>query len=310
MKHIIWLTIFAFFGFIKVSDAQELNRANTFEKPFPFNTDSLIFQLKTLSSDAFQGRRTGTAGAEKAKNHIIKKFKNLKVLPFTRDYQQSFSFISRGKSYSGVNILGYVKGSKHPEDYIVVSGHYDHEGIKNNQIYNGADDNASGVAALFAFAEYFETHPPEHSVILAAFDAEELGLSGSRYFVANSIVPLKHIKLNLNMDMISRNDNNQLYVVGTAFNDSLKKAISNYKNSDKLSLLMGHDGNDGLENWTMSSDQAPFHQNNIPFLYFGVEDHQDYHKPTDTFENIHPEFYKNAVKTIISIFITLDAMPF
>ncbi|RXJ52504.1 M28 family peptidase [Gelidibacter gilvus] len=310
MKHILWLTIFAFFGFTAVSNAQELKRSTTLEAPFPFNPDSLVFQIKTLSSDAFQGRRTGTAGAEKAKNHIIRKYKSLNVLPFTEDFQQSFSFVSRGKSYSGMNILGYVKGSKHPKDYIVISAHYDHEGIKNNQIYNGADDNASGVAALFAFAEYFETHPPEHSVILAAFDAEELGLSGSRYFVTNSIVPLEHIKLNMNMDMISRNDNNELYAVGTAFNSTLKNVISNYENSEKLTLLMGHDGKDGIENWTMSSDHAPFHQKNIPFLYFGVEDHKDYHKPTDRFENIHPEFYKNAVKTIISIFSTLDAMRF
>ncbi|MBO3096944.1 M28 family peptidase [Gelidibacter pelagius] len=310
MKHILWLTIFAFFGFTAVSTAQELKPANTLEAQFPFNTDSLIYQLKTLSSDAFQGRRTGTAGAEKAKKYIIKKYESLNVIPFTKDYQQSFSFVSRGKSYSGINILGYVKGSKHPEDYIVISAHYDHEGIKNNQIYNGADDNASGVAALFAFAEYFETHPPEHSVILAAFDAEELGLSGSRHFIDHSIVPLENIKLNINMDMISRNDKNELYVVGTAFNNTLKRAISNFKNPEELTLLMGHDGNDGLANWTMSSDHAPFHQKNIPFLYFGVEDHKDYHKPTDVFENVHQEFYKSAVKTIISIFSTLDTMRF
>jgi Zn-dependent M28 family amino/carboxypeptidase len=209
-----------------------------------------------------------------------------------------------------VNVLGYIKGSKHHEDYIVISAHYDHEGIKNNQIYNGADDDASGIAALFAFAEYFEKHPPEHSVILAAFDAEELGLTGSRYYVNNTIVPLEHIKLNINMDMISRNSNNELYVVGTAFNNTLRTVISNFETEKDLSLLMGHDGKDGLENWTNSSDHAPFHKVNIPFLYFGVEDHPDYHQPTDDYENIHPEFYKKAVNTIISIFSTIDVMRF
>lgn len=73
---------------------------------------------------------------------------------------------------------------------------------------------------------------------------------------------------------------------------------------------MGHDGKDGRDNWTNSSDHAPFHQVNIPFLYFGVEDHADYHEPTDDYENINPEFYITTVKTIISIFSAIDVMRF
>ncbi|MBJ7879475.1 M28 family peptidase [Gelidibacter salicanalis] len=310
MKHQLWLTLFAVLSLTIGSCAQKLDQKIAIQVPYLFNADSILVHIKTLSSDAFEGRRTGTSGAEKAKNYIIEKYTHLNVLPFVPDYQQPFSFTARGKTYNGVNVLGLIKGSQHPENYIVISAHYDHEGIKNNQIYNGADDNASGVAALFAVAEYFETHPPEHSVILAAFDAEELGLAGSHHFVANSIVPLQHIKLNINMDMIGRNDNNELYAVGTAFNDTLKTVISNFKNPKELTLLMGHDGKDGLQNWTMSSDHAPFHKKNIPFLYFGVEDHKDYHEPTDDFENMHPEFYIMAVNTIISIFATLDAMHF
>lgn len=308
MKHNLYLTIFVLLGLTAVTKAQQFEQITRAKEHYKFNPDSLLFHIKTLSSDAFEGRRTGTIGAEKAKQHIINKYKSLNVLPLAEGYQQKFSFTSGGQSYKGVNVLGYIKGTTHPEDYIVICAHYDHEGIKNTQIYNGADDNASGIAALFAFAEYLENHRPAHSVILAAFDAEELGLAGSHHFVANSIVPLKHIKLNINMDMISRNDHNELYVVGTAFNDTLKTVISNYKNPEEFTLLMGHDGNDRLQNWTMSSDHAPFHKKNISFLYFGVEDHQDYHKPTDDFENIHPEFYNKAVKTVISIFGTLDAM--
>ncbi|MCK0123331.1 M28 family peptidase [Gelidibacter sp. F2691] len=310
MKHLLWLTLFAVLGFTTGSCAQKLEQNISIQDSYLFNTDSLLVHIKTLSSDAFEGRRTGTPGAEKAKNYIIKRYSRLHVLPFAADYQQPFSFTARGKTYHGVNVLGLIKGSQHPDDYIVISAHYDHEGIKNNQIYNGADDDASGIAALFAFAEYFEKHPPKHSVILAAFDAEELGLAGSHHFVANSIVPLNHIKLNINMDMISRSDTNELYAVGTAYNDTLKEVISNYKNPQNFTLLMGHDGKDGLQNWTMSSDHAPFHKKDIPFLYFGVADHKDYHQPTDDYENIHPEFYKKAVKTVISIFSTLDAIRF
>ncbi len=275
-----------------------------------FDKDSLLHHVKILSSDSFEGRRTGTSGASKAKDYIIKKFEALNVQPLVDDYQQTFSFKARVNTYQGTNILGLVKGSKKPENYIVISAHYDHEGIKNNQIYNGADDDASGISALFAFAEYFKNHPPEHSVILAAFDAEELGLVGSSHFVDNSIIPLEQIKLNINMDMISRNDDNELYVTGTAYNDTLKSLISSYKTLKGFTLLMGHDGKDGLQNWTYSSDHGPFHKKKIPFLYFGEEDHKDYHQPTDDFENIHPDFYKNAVHTIISIFAIIDKSQF
>ena len=305
------ISILLIFHISLLCNAQQLEQTKLVQESYFFNSDSLLQHIKILSSDAFEGRRTGTLGAEKAKEHIIKKLKTFEnIQPLTEAYQQPFSFTTREKEYKGVNILGVIKGTQNPEEYIVISAHYDHEGIKNNQIYNGADDDASGVAALFAFAEYFEKHPPQHSVILAAFDGEELGLAGSRHYVENSIMPLKSIKLNINMDMISRNDNNELYAVGTAYNDALKQLITNHKPTNGIKLLMGHDGRDGLQDWTNSSDHAPFHKNNIPFLYFGVEDHKDYHQPTDTFENIHPEFYKKAVHTIISIFSTVDTMRF
>ncbi len=286
---------------------QEMKSSKTIaNEHFSFNIDSLLYHIQTLSSDAFEGRRTGTKGAEKAKEYILKRFTQFNVKPFDNTYEQPFSFKRRGKSYYGANVLGYIEGSMHPKKYIVISAHYDHEGIKNNEIYNGADDDASGTAALFAFAEYFNSHPPKHSVILVAFDAEELGLQGSKYFMENTIVPLENIKLNINMDMIGRNNKNELYATGTAYNETLKSIISNYKTNKNIKLLMGHDGKDGLQDWTFSSDHGPFHSKKIPFLYFGVEDHKDYHKPTDDFENIQPEFYKMAVVTIISIFSLAD----
>lgn len=299
--HCIPFALFFWFG-IALTNAQELKEQHK------FNTDSLLHHVEVLSSDRFQGRRTGTSGGQKAQDYIIKKLKALNIQPLVENYQQPFSFNSKVNVYNGTNVLGYLKGSTYPDEYIVISAHYDHEGIKNDQIYNGADDDASGISALFAFAEYFAEYPPKHSVILAAFDAEELGLKGSKYFVEHSVVPLQNIKLNLNMDMISRNDKNELYVTGTAFNDTLKSVISDFKNPKDFKLLMGHDGKDGLENWVYASDHGPFHIKKIPFLYFGEEDHEDYHQPTDDYENIHPKFYITAVSSIISIFETLDAM--
>jgi Zn-dependent M28 family amino/carboxypeptidase len=112
------------------------------------------------------------------------------------------------------------------------------------------------------------------------------------------------------MDMISRSDTNTLFAVGTRYNETLKNLISNFKQSEKVKLIASHDGEDKLENWTYSSDHASFHKQGIPFLYFGVDDHEDYHTPNDDFENIHPEFYKEAVKTIISTFNLIDTLTF
>lgn len=272
-----------------------------------FCKTDLLKHIKSMSSDAFEGRRTSSAGAIKTQKYIINQFHALGVLPFLKDYKQAFSFVAKRKQYNGVNILGVVEGTKYPKDYIVISAHYDHEGIKKDKIYNGADDNASGVSALFSFAEYFKKYPPKHSVILAAFDAEELGLKGSMYFVKNVMNTSKHIALNMNMDMISRSDKNELFVAGASDNETLKKVIQDHQYSNKIKLIIGHDGYDGTDNWIYSSDHANFYKQGIPFLYFGVEDHEDYHEPTDTFQNIQPEFYAEAVKTIILVFEKVDA---
>ena len=270
-----------------------------------YDDEKLLEHIKTLSSDEFEGRKTGEKGNKKGQNYIIEQFKSLNVQPFfDGNYQQSFSFERRGKIYKGANILGLVRGSEFPEKYIVVSAHHDHLGIINGNVFNGADDDASGVAALFSFAEYLKKNPPRHSVILAAFDAEELNLEGSRFFVVQ--FKNKDVVLNMNMDMISRSAKGELYMVGSRYNDKLRTIVSKFENPTTSKLLIGHDGTDKKQDWTYASDHAPFHGAKIPFLYFGNEDHEDYHSPNDDFEFITPDFYKNSVTMILSIFKLID----
>ncbi len=272
-----------------------------------FCGETLLRHLRCLSSDGFEGRKTGTRGALKTKKYIINQFYSLNVKPLLRrSYEQRFLFIKKRREYKATNVLGLIKGTKNPHKYIVISAHYDHEGIKNGVIYNGADDNASGISALFSIGEYLKKNPPKYSVILAAFDGEELGLQGSKYFVENPVVSLKNIKMNINLDMISRSEENELYAVGVEHNKQLKHIVNHYKYSKKIKLIAGHDGYDDLENWTYSSDHANFYKKGIPFLYFGVDEHDDYHEPTDDYENIHPSFYIEAVKVIISVFEKID----
>jgi Zn-dependent M28 family amino/carboxypeptidase len=277
----------------------------SFAQNTKFDEDELLNRLEILSSDKFEGRKTGEKGNDSARAYIIKQFKSLGAEGLNGSYEHPFSFKNRGKTFNATNILVEIKGTESPETYIVISAHHDHLGISGNKIFNGADDNASGVSALMSFAEYFAKNPPKHSVIIAAFDAEELGLSGAKHFVAT--FDNSKILVNLNMDMISRSAKDELYVVGTRYNQKLKVLLDTFKNPTTSKLIQGHDGTNGKQDWTASSDHGQFHKVNIPFLYFGNEDHNAYHKPTDDFTAITPQFYKNSVHIILSLFEAIDA---
>jgi Zn-dependent M28 family amino/carboxypeptidase len=199
-----------------------------------------------------------------------------------------------------------LKEGANPDRFIVITAHYDHLGIQNGEIYNGADDNASGTGGLMAAARWFSEYPPDNSLIFIAFDAEEHGLGGAHHFVEHPVVPLDQIVLNVNMDMISNNFDNELYAVGTYHYPFLKPMIEEFTADAPVNVLFGYDSDEWDQDWTMSSDHGPFHQKGIPFIYFGVEDHPHYHQPTDTFENINPKFYVDAVETIISVLVNLD----
>lgn len=265
------------------------------------NAAQLLRDIETLSADAMQGRGLGAPGGAMAREYVLKRFQEAGIKPFKDSYLQPFEFTNRaGKKFNGVNVVGFIEGKKFKDKYIVVTAHYDHVGVQKGEIYNGADDNASGTSALFAIAEYFKKNKPSHTIIFAAFDAEESGLRGARAFVANPPVAKESLILNLNMDMISRNDKNELYAVGTYHYPQLKPTLEKVAKTAKIKLLLGHDRPEqGSDDWTNQSDQGAFHAAKIPFIYFGVEDHKDYHKPTDDFQNIQPEFYVRAVETIL-----------
>ncbi|WP_316821188.1 M28 family peptidase [Pedobacter gandavensis] len=273
---------------------------------FSKSDQQLLKDVETLSSDRFEGRKTGTRGAEMARTYIAERFKEigLKPIPSRPGYEQAFSFKDRkGAKTEGINMLAYIPGKT--EEIIVISAHYDHVGIINNQVYNGADDNASGVAALLKIGAHYLKNKPNYSLVLAAFDAEEMGLQGSRAFVSEAIVALDQTRLNVNMDMISHNDKNELYACGTFKYPELKKYFITSKPTIKV--ILGHDDpKTGNEDWTNQSDQGSFNAKGIPFLYFGVEDHKDYHQASDEYQNINKKFFTNAAASILEIINNID----
>lgn len=274
-----------------------------------FDAKQLLSDIKYLSSDELEGRSADLPSMQKTRDFVEKRFEESGIKALGVSYQQHFEIKQRRSTevLKGVNFVGQIKGTKQSNKFIIITAHYDHDGIRNSQIYNGADDNASGTAALFAVAKYFSKKKPEHTLIFVAFDAEEKGLLGARHFVANLPVKKESILLNMNMDMISRSDKNELYAVGTSHYPQFKPALEKVQKKAKIKLSLGHDiPGTGREDWTFQSDQGAFHREKIPFIYFGVEDHDDYHKPTDDFERIHPKFYVRSVETIIAAIKMLD----
>ncbi|WP_426208748.1 M20/M25/M40 family metallo-hydrolase [Massilia sp. TWP1-3-3] len=281
----------------------------------PLDSATLLADVRTLSAPELAGRRTGSEGSKMAQVYIARRFEQIGIKPFGANYAMPFAFTSlRGQVKTeypaALNLVGHIRGSVHPERYMVVSAHYDHLGVQKGAAYLGADDNASGVAAMLAVAAYFKQNPPQNTIVFAAFDAEELGHHGARALVKAAPFPIANVALNLNFDMVSRNDKNEIYAAGTRYTPSLKPLVAKAAASSSVKVRLGHDskvpGAPPDDDWTGQSDHAVFHEAGIAFLYFGVEDHADYHQPSDSFEKIDPTFFAEVARLLVSAAAILD----
>jgi Zn-dependent M28 family amino/carboxypeptidase len=283
---------------------------------------ALLNDLKVLSADEMQGRQVDTEGGAKARAYVIQRFKDSGIKPFGESYEMPFTFqAGRGGNTPerhGVNVVGYIDGQADlkvrptntpSQTYVVVSAHYDHIGVRNGVVFNGADDNASGTAALFAVAKYFSAHKPTHSIIFVAFDGEESGLRGANAFVAKPPVDASAIVVDVNMDMIGRDPDDKLFAVGTRVNPFLKPYLEKVAAAAPVKLLFGHEdpAQKDVEDWSRDSDHYAFQRQNIPAIYLGVEDFGQHHKATDDYETITYSFYVRAVETCVSVVKAFDA---
>jgi hypothetical protein len=283
----------------------------------------LMRDVETLAAPAFEGRRTGTPGALKARQWLVDQFRAIGLTAAgTEEYLQPFTFSTWDREallpggrpfrtdYAAANVIGRVAGREARARLLVVTAHYDHLGIRDGVLFPGADDNASGVAALLAAARHFARNPPRHSIMFAALDAEELGLHGARALVDSALLSRRAVAMNINLDMVSRNDRNEIYAAGTYHAPWLVPILQDVQTRASVKILFGHDRPmdraGGLEDWTHSSDHGPFHDAGIPFVYAGVEDHPDYHKPTDTASRIDARFSGDAADMILEALRTID----
>ena len=265
--------------------------------------------LGALSADSMQGRRIGSPGSAMARALLVPRLAAAGLVPLAPGYEQLFE-VKGGRDttvHAGVNLVAMVRGAD-TSRVIVVSAHYDHLGVRGDQVYNGTDDNASGTAAVLAMAEYFARHKPAHSMVFAFFDGEESGLRGARAFVASPPIPLARIAADVNLDMVARLDKNELYAAGATPYPFFAPLLQATAAVSPIKLILGHDTNAGgaHENWINQSDQGAFQAAGVPFVYFGVEDHPDYHKPTDDIEKVDAGRYLAAVRTIADFVRRLD----
>lgn len=280
-----------------------------------YSTRYAINMLEALSADDLQGRKVGTAENAQARLMIIQRLEVLGVAPAGSTFEHPFKyggFAERGSGRNaaptkqGVNVIGKIEGTSGTDLSMIVTAHYDHVGVIDGEIYNGADDNASGVVGLLAVAEYFSNHPPQHDVFLLALDAEEDGLGGAIAFVADPYEPLDSVALNLNFDMLSRGDNGLLWASGTHHWPAMKPIVAELAARAPVDIKMGFDEGDGREDWTLLSDHAAFFRAGIPHLYFGVEDHPDYHKPTDDFTAIDQDWFLRSIESVVMVADEMD----
>ncbi|MCB9167074.1 MAG: M28 family peptidase [Flavobacteriales bacterium] len=209
------------------------------------------------------------------------------------------------------NVLAFIPGRERPGELVVVTAHYDHIGMKDGEIYNGADDDGSGTVALLEMAEAFakansDGHGPLRSVLLMPVSGEEEGLLGSAYYAEHPVFPLDSTVADLNIDMIGRSDSVHassspyVYVIGSNRLSSELHAINEEANRTYVGLELDYTFNapDDPNRFYYRSDHYNFAKNGVPSIFYFSGVHSDYHGPHDEVERIRPDLLEQRARLV------------
>lgn len=278
--------------------------------------ESLKKNLTIIASDEMQGRDTGSEGQKKAGRYIIEQYKAAGVTypkGATGYYQPvpaAFLNAKRNEELpDSENIWAYIEGSEKPEEIVVVSAHYDHIGMKDGEIYNGADDDGSGTVAVIEMAKAFQKaklqgNGPKRSILFLHVTGEEHGLHGSRYYSENPLFPLANTVADVNIDMIGRRDdfhknsNNYIYLIGSDYLSSELYTICENANKEFTNLAIDYKYNDKKDpnRFYYRSDHYNFAKHNIPVVFLFNGTHEDYHQATDEVSKIEFDALKKRTQ--------------
>ena len=258
--------------------------------------------VKVLSADQFGGRLTGTAGADSAAAYLARRFAQAGLQAPPGGWFQEFTVSKDAPAVQhanlgelhGKNVIGILPG-RDPvlrTETVIIGAHYDHLGLggfgamdapdSTGRVHNGADDNASGAAALLAIATRLRAAPLARTVVFIAFSGEELGLLGSDYYVKHPLYPLPATEAMINLDMVGRLKNDKLIVYGTGTATEFPALLDSLNWYAKFDLRPQPEGYG-------PSDQTSFYAAKIPVLHFFTDLHADYHRSTDDWDKINAQ---------------------
>ncbi|MFY0593985.1 M28 family peptidase [Roseivirga sp.] len=288
-----------------------------------FTTDreikaGLTKDINFLADDALEGRAIGTAGEVKAANYIANAFKEIGLDPKgTEGYLQPFKVKkatspheqavigSNGEGVTGHNVAGFVDNDA--AYTIVIGAHFDHLGYGEEgslfrgepEIHNGADDNASGTAAVIQLARILKETKSDYNFLFLAFSGEENGLWGSNYFSKNSTVSLDSVNFMINMDMVGRMNEEKTLAINGVGTSPIWNEVLEVVNTDSLKLVTSESG-------VGPSDHTSFYLQDLPVLHFFTGQHEDYHKPSDDADKINYEGLTYVIRYIERLIDKVD----
>lgn len=322
MKKIIYFLAFSCIA--SCQSTKETATKSTFSPTKYTNSitsDELKTHLYIVASDSMAGRETGSIGQKKAGKYLISQYQKDKI-PFPKGAENYYQHIpaaflnaKRNENLpNSENIWAYIEGTEKPDEVIVISAHYDHIGIRNDFVFYGADDDASGTVALLEMAQAFqlaknEGKGPSRSILFLHFTGEEHGLHGSRFYSENPLFPLKNTVANINIDMIGRRDdahadsNNYVYLIGADRLSSELGQICSSVNEKYVQLNLDYKYNalNDPNRFYERSDHYHFAKNGIPSVFIFNGTHPDYHRKTDTADKIEYDALEKRTQLAFNI---------
>lgn len=268
--------------------------------------ENLTKHLYIVASDEMEGRNTGENGQKKAGEYLIQQYKAMGI-SFPKGANNHYQPIPSSyfktqfspKLGDSENIWAFIEGTDKKDEILVISAHYDHVGMKNGEVYNGADDDGTGTVALLEIASAFQKakkagNGPRRSILFLHVTGEEHGLHGSRFYAENPLFPIENTITNINIDMIGRrgygkeNNDNYVYVIGSDRLSTDLHRISEDANTKYIGMELDYTYNDlnDPNRFYYRSDHYNFAKKGIPAIFYFNGVHDDYHKPTDTPDKI------------------------